>query len=100
MLAYIKKRRLVGERGRERDDVFLHVDAASDDLLDGSTAVGNIGSAVPEQCQELDDAEDQAQKPRVADLFCRYEDMNERRSKGVRLLGKMWTISVECEVLG
>lgn len=65
---------------------LLHVHAASDDLLDGSAAVGDIRSAVPEQGQELDDAEDQAQECRL-DLFL-YMKMKRKRVKGVRLSGK------------
>lgn len=97
MLACIKKRRKKvvctkeggwgtcrweGKRVSEMK-FFLHVDAASDDLLDGSATVRDIGCAVPEQGQELDDAEDQAQESRF-DLFCRHEEKNLRiESEGV-----------------
>jgi len=40
----------------------LHIDASSNDLLDGCTTIGDVRGAVPEQCQELDNAEDQAQQ--------------------------------------
>jgi hypothetical protein len=53
--------------------VNLYVDAASDNLLNGSTAVGDIGCAVPEQGKELNDAENQGQHRRL-DLFVKGEE--------------------------
>jgi hypothetical protein len=63
-MIYMYRRVLSDNKARQWVLIRLDINTTTNDLLDGSTAIGDIRSAVPEEGQKLDQAQDQAKDRR------------------------------------